>query len=76
MIMAWAPIDISTPEKWHRFKAWRWRDSCWIVAIAFCPTHFSIGAELLTGFGRGVALQIGPFWLGAAANFSSLKDPA
>jgi len=72
--MAWKPINISTPEKWHCHKAWRWGDSCWIVAAAFCPVHFSVGVELLTGYGKGLALQIGPFWLGAAANFSDGGD--
>lgn len=71
--MDWRPIDVTTPGKWWRSKAWRWGDSRWIVAAAYCPTMFSVGGELLTGFGKGFALIIGPFWLGVAASFAN--DP-
>jgi hypothetical protein len=63
----WQPIDITTPPKWHRSKAWRWGGSCWIVAGAYCPTVLGVGCELLTGFGKGLALWLGPLWIGIAA---------
>ena len=36
------------------------------IVLGFAPTFFAIGAELITGRSRGVALMIGPFWLGFA----------
>lgn len=38
------------------------------VVLGFAPTFFAIGAELITGSTRGVALMIGPFWLGFAVS--------
>lgn len=66
--MEWMPVDMTTPEKWYRSKCWRWGNTAWIVAVAFCPTHFSLGGELLTGYGKGFALCLGPFWLGTAVS--------
>ncbi len=36
------------------------------VVLGFCPSLFAIGGELITGETRGIALMIGPFWLGFA----------
>lgn len=38
------------------------------IVLGFAPTFFAIGAELITGDTRGVALMIGPFWLGFAVS--------
>jgi len=38
------------------------------VVLGFAPTFFAIGAELITGSTRGIALMIGPFWLGFAVS--------
>lgn len=67
----WAPIDIATPARWHRSKAWRWGQSRWIVAAALSPKSFAIGFELMTGYGKGLALYLGPFWIGIAANYAA-----
>ena len=40
------------------------------IVVGFAPTFFAIGAELVTGDTRGIALMVGPFWLGfAVSNF-------
>jgi len=36
------------------------------IVLGFCPSFFAIGGELITGETRGIALMIGPFWLGFA----------
>lgn len=60
-------IDIRTPEKWvsRSFWAWRGRRTFGIV-IAFCPTVFAAGIEVLNGYGKGAAIVVGPLWLGFA----------
>lgn len=36
------------------------------IVLGFAPTFCAIGAELITGHTRGVALMFGPFWIGIA----------
>lgn len=67
--MTWKPIYLTTPHKWYRSKAWQWGNSKWIIAAAFCPSVFGIGGELITGYGKGMAIFLGPVWLGVAARF-------
>lgn len=43
------------------------------IVLGFAPTFFAIGAELITGSTRGIALMIGPFWLGFAV--SAFEEP-
>lgn len=38
------------------------------VVLGFAPTFFAIGAELITGDTSGVAIMVGPFWLGFAVS--------
>ncbi len=38
------------------------------IVVGFAPTFCAFGAELITGQTRGVALMIGPFWLGFAVS--------
>ncbi len=38
------------------------------IVLGFAPTFFAIGVEMITGDTRGVALMIGPFWLGFAVS--------
>lgn len=38
------------------------------IVLGFAPTFFALGIELITGDTRGVALMIGPFWLGFAVS--------
>jgi hypothetical protein len=60
-------VSMDAPIKWATrtfFRATR-RHAGGIV-LGFAPTFFAIGAELITGRSRGIALMIGPFWLGSA----------
>ncbi|QAY80445.1 hypothetical protein [Sphingosinicella sp. BN140058] len=59
-------IDITTPSRWNRHVAWRLKGTSFILAAAFSPTSFYAGVELLTGYGKGLALCLGPVWLGFA----------
>jgi len=36
------------------------------IVLGLAPTFCAIGAELITGHTRGVALMAGPFWIGIA----------
>jgi len=38
------------------------------IVVGFAPTFCAFGAELITGPTRGVALMLGPFWLGFAVS--------
>ena len=67
--MAWKLINITTPEKWYRSKAWQCGESKWIVAAAFCPYVLGFGGEIITGYGKGAAIFLGPLWIGVAARF-------
>ncbi|WP_343545556.1 hypothetical protein [Sphingomonas paucimobilis] len=61
-------IRVETQVRWSMqffFRATR-RHAGGIV-LGFCPSFFAIGGELITGETRGIALMIGPFWLGFAA---------
>lgn len=59
-------IDIRTPEKWAARGFWMWqRRRVFGVVIAFGPSVFAIGVEVLNGFGKGLAVIIGPLWIGA-----------
>lgn len=60
-------VSTDTNVRWsmrHFFRAGR-RHVGGIV-LGFAPTVFAFGAELITGETRGIALMIGPFWLGFA----------
>lgn len=60
-------VSMDTDVRWsvrHFFRAGH-RYAGGIV-LGFAPTSFSLGAELITGETRGIALMIGPFWLGFA----------
>lgn len=64
---AWEPINCATPAKWHRFIGRRIGATTFGIAAAFGPTALLFGVELITGQSRGVAVCIGPFWIGVAA---------
>lgn len=60
-------VSMDTDVRWsvrHFFRAGR-RYAGGIV-LGFAPSVFAFGAELITGETRGIALMIGPFWLGFA----------
>lgn len=60
-------VSMDTGVSWsarHFFRAGR-RHVGGIV-LGFAPTMCAFGAELITGETRGIALMIGPFWLGFA----------
>lgn len=60
-------VDLRTPEKWvaRGFWAWRRRRTFGIV-VAFCPTVFAAGIEVMNGYGKGLAIVAGPLWIGFA----------
>jgi len=58
---------MDAPIKWSVRTFFRaTRNHAGGVVLGFAPTFFAIGVELITGGTRGVALMIGPFWLGLA----------
>lgn len=60
-------IDIRTPEKWAARGFWAWRRRrTFGVVLAFSPVIFAVGVEVLNGYGKGLAVIVGPFWLGFA----------
>jgi hypothetical protein len=60
-------INITTPAKWKAQGFWAWRKRrAFGLVLAFCPTMFSFGGELIVGESKGAALIAGPFWLGFA----------
>lgn len=59
-------MKLDMPDKWHRNRAFWLGRSPAIVGIAFNPWHWSVGVELLAGYGKGLAIIAGPFWIGAA----------
>jgi len=64
--MAWEPIDIRTPVKWHKFIGRRIGATTIGFAAAFSVTACFFGFELLTGSSRGIAISFGPIWFGFA----------
>ncbi len=63
-------IDIRTPEKWIARHFWVGRRRrVFGIVVAFCPTFFALGVELMAGKSKGAAIIIGPVWLG----FATLK---
>lgn len=59
-------ITLFMPERWSRNKA-MWLGRLPIIgAVAFNPWHYSIGVEVLAGYGKGLALMVGPLWLALA----------
>lgn len=60
-------VNMEAPIKWATRTFFRaTRRHVGGIVLGFAPTFFAIGAELITGRTRGVALMIGPFWLGFA----------
>lgn len=62
-------IDITTPVKWERNRAWKIAGIPVIVAIAFSPTALMFGPELIWGYGKGIGIALGPIWIGFAVAF-------
>jgi hypothetical protein len=63
---AWMPIDVTTPPKWHTFIGRQVGSTTCGVAAAFCPTAWYFGLEFITGGSRGLAVCLGPLWIGVA----------
>lgn len=59
-------IKLFMPERWSSNKAFWVGKSPIIVAAAFNPWHYSVGVEILAGYGKGLAVMIGPVWLALA----------
>lgn len=69
-------IEISTPAGWivrHFFRIGRHRAAG--IVMAFSPRVFALGLELMTGFGKGGAIIVGPLWIGfAVADITQDQD--
>lgn len=62
-------VDFETPVKWSKRTFFRaTKRHVGGIVLAFAPTYFAIGAELIAGDTRGVALILGPFWVGFAVS--------
>jgi hypothetical protein len=62
-------VDMEAPIKWATRTFFRATPNHAAgIVLGFAPSFFAIGAELITGKTRGVALMIGPFWLGFAVS--------
>jgi hypothetical protein len=60
-------VRMETQVRWSaRFFFRATRRHAGGIVLGFCPSFFAIGGELITGETRGIALMIGPFWLGFA----------
>ncbi|PZO77058.1 MAG: hypothetical protein DI640_01360 [Sphingomonas taxi] len=60
-------VSMDAPVKWSVQAFFRaTRNYAGGIVLGFAPTFCAIGAELLTGDTRGVAVMIGPFWIGFA----------
>jgi len=60
-------VSIITPVTWKANSFWMTRRgrTCGIV-LAFSPTTFALGVEAITGSSRGLAVFVGPLWIGFA----------
>lgn len=60
-------VNIISPVKWKTDSFWMTKRgrTCGIV-LAFSPTTFALGIEAITGSSRGLALFVGPLWIGFA----------
>jgi len=60
-------VNMEAPIKWATRTFFRaTRRHVGGIVIGFAPSFFAFGAELITGRTSGIALMIGPFWLGFA----------
>lgn len=59
-------IKLDVPDKWHRNKAWLVARTPMIIATAYNPHCWAIGFEVLNGYGKGLAVMVGPLWIGFA----------
>ncbi|WP_294390339.1 hypothetical protein [uncultured Sphingomonas sp.] len=71
-------VDVTTPTGWHPAGAGTtYRGRAWVALAAVSPTHWAVGFELLTRDKIGVALILGPLWLGVAtAKLNRTPQPA
>jgi len=60
-------IDLRLPEHYvvRHFFTIRKRFAAGIV-VAFSPRILAAGIEIMNGYGKGLAVIIGPFWIGFA----------
>ena len=67
---AWDPIDVTTPVKWSLFFGRQIGATTWGLTAAFSWHSWMFGFEVLggkAGRANGIALVIGPLWVGIAA---------
>lgn len=77
-VAAICAVDIIAPVTWRTQGFWKSRRGrTFGIVAAFAPTVFAIGVERISGYSRGLAVMIGPFWIGFATVRSALmKDKA
>jgi len=60
-------VNIIAPVTWRTEGFWMNRQGrIFGIVVAFAPTVFAIGLERIAGYSRGLALMIGPLWIGFA----------
>lgn len=59
-------FDLRLPEAWKAKRIFQFGQRPAIVVIAFSPRNFTFGVEIINGYAKGLALVIGPFWIGVA----------
>jgi len=57
-------IDLRLPAHWAVRHFWIGGRRKYGVAVAFSPRIFALGVEVINGYGKGLAVMIGPFWIG------------
>jgi hypothetical protein len=68
-------ISVVTPAKWkasHFFWAPKGKRA-WGIVAAYCPSFFGLAVEVIGPETVGLAIVVGPFWLGVA---TIKADPA
>ncbi len=76
--MGRALVDLRMPSRWVHRSFWSSKnDVAYGFVVAFSWMNWSAGIELIGGSSKGVAIIIGPFWIGLARrpfDAPSLKD--
>ena len=60
-------VDLRLPESWRRHVTWVSPRAYWMGVVAFSPRSLMFGVEIIGGEAKGLAVVIGPLWLGIAA---------
>lgn len=70
-------IDLRLPANYAARHFWMWREDKAVgLVTAFNARCWVIGFEIIAGDCRGLAISIGPLWLGIAVYTAALATPA